>query len=245
MERVALLFDVHVPYHDEQAYELALDYLKKLRPAVTKIVLAGDFVDFYKVSYWKSDPNRMPFKDEVAIVKEELKNLKRRFPRRQIDYLEGNHEVRLYNHVRENAPELLYRNDIESVLDLRTRQIKYISNIARMCDGKQPYKLGKLFVLHGHEKKVSMGAINLAKLFYAKCLTNVIAGHHHRTDFSLNKKLDGTHEGAWTVGTLGKMAEPYLPINNWNAGFAFVDVEEDGYFEVHNKIILEGRVMNG
>ena len=248
MERVALLYDVHVPYHDKHAYQLALDYIKKLKPKVNKIVLAGDYADFYKISFWKNEP-RLEFEDEVNEISKELKALKQQFYRVPIDYLEGNHEQRLFRYVNEKAPDLAYRNRIEDVLGLRKRKITYVSNIARMCNGLSPYKLGKLFVLHGHEKKVSMGAINLARLYYARAKTNVIAGHHHKSDYTLVKKLDGTHEGAWTVGTLGKLSEPYQPINEWNWGLAYVDVFDNGDFEVHNKIIIPVngvlKVING
>ena len=245
LERVGLLFDVHAPYHDKVAYYTALDYLKGLKPKVTKLVLAGDYCDNYKISFWKSDPNRMEYEEEVNFVADMLKELRKMFYRIPIDYLEGNHEERLFRYLRDKAPDLLFRNKIEDVLDLKRRNINYISNIDRMCAGKEPYKLGKLYVLHGHEKKVSMNAINLARLFYLKCKCNVIAGHHHREDHTLVKKLDGSYEGAWTVGTLGKLSERYAPINDWTHGFAYVDVFKDNWFEVHNKIIISGRVLNG
>ena len=244
MIRTALLFDCHVPYHDEQAYQLAIDYLRKLRPKVNKIILAGDFVDFYQISFWKNAP-RLTFAEEVNEVATMLKDLKGQFYRVPIDYIEGNHEQRLFRYVNEKAPDLAYRNSIEDVLGLKKRNISYFSNIGAICTGQDPYRLGKLYVLHGHEKKVSMGAVNLARLYYTKCKTNVIAGHHHKSDYSLVKKLDGTHEGAWTVGTLGQLSEPYQCINDWNHGFAYVDVFDGGYFEVHNKIIIEGRIVNG
>jgi UDP-2,3-diacylglucosamine pyrophosphatase LpxH len=245
MKRYALIYDIHAPYHDKNAYTMALDYIRALKPKVDGVILGGDFVDFYKISFWKNDPNRLKFEDEVAEVNDMLKDLRKMFYRIPIDYLEGNHEQRLFRYINEKAPDLAFRNRIDDVLSLKARRIQYISNVDRICNGKQPYKLGKLHVLHGHEKKVSFGAINLARLFYTKCRTNVIAGHHHKSDYSLVRKLDGQHEGAWTVGTLGHLAEVYSPINDWNHGFAFVDVFDGGMFEVHNKIILEGRIVNG
>jgi len=248
--RTALLYDVHCPFHDKLAYNMTLDYLKMLKPKVDQIILGGDFVDFHKISFWK-DAVRMSFEDEVAECRQELKNLKQRFYRTPIIYLEGNHEQRLHRYNIEKAPDLAYRNGIQEVLGLKKRRIKYVSNIERMSSGKPPLRLGKLYVLHGHEKKVSFGAINLARLYYLRAKTNVIAGHHHKSDYTLVKKLDGKHEGAWAVGTLGQLSEPYQPINDWNWGFAFVDHDEQtGDFEVHNKIILPAndgklRVING
>ena len=241
-ERVGLIYDPHIPYHDKVAYRTAINHLANLKPKLTRLVIGGDFVDFYKISYFKSDPDRMPFQEEIKIAREELKKLRNVFPRIPIDYIEGNHEVRLYAHVRDNAPELLWNNRIEDMLHLGARNINYISNIARMCAGKEPYKLGKVYILHGHEKKVSYGAINLARLFYLKCKENVIAGHHHRPDKSLVRTISGQYEAAWTVGTLGQLSEGYQPINDWAHGFAYLDVEDCGDFNMHNRVIINGKV---
>ncbi len=243
MERTAILYDCHAPYHDPGAYEIALEYIKNLKPKINRLILGGDYVDFYKISFFKSDPERMSFEDEVNIVSDMLKDLRQRFYRVPIDYIEGNHEARMFNHLRDKAPELIFRNKIEDVLALKQRNIRYTSNIQRMCLGQQPYKLGKLNVLHGHEGRISFGAINLARLWHSKTHMNVIVGHHHRTDKALIKKLDGSYEGAWSVGTLGKLSESYMPLNNWVHGFAYVDNWDDGYFEVHNKIIIDGKVI--
>jgi len=240
-ERVGLIYDPHIPY---LAYPTAINYLKNLHPKLTKLVIGGDFVDFYKISFFKNSPNRMSFQDEILIARKELKKLRQQFPKIPIDYIEGNHEVRLHRHVLENAPHLLWNNKIEDMLHLGARNINYISNISRMCKGQEPYKLGKLYVLHGHEKKISFGAINLARLMYTKAKTNVIFGHHHKSDWSLVKKLDGTHEGCWAVGTLGQLSESYQPINDWNWGFAYVNIFDDGDFEVHNKIIINNRILS-
>ena len=242
MERVGLLYDMHWPYHDVFAYGAAVTHLKNLKPKINRLVLGGDAVDFYKISFWKSDPERMPFKQEVMADRRLLKDLRSIFPRIPIDYLEGNHEQRLFRHTLEKVPDLAWNNKIEDVLHLGARNINYISNIERMAKGLEPYKLGKLYVLHGHEKKVSYGAINLARLFYLKCKDNVIAGHHHRPDKSLVRTISGQFEAAFTVGTLGQLSEQYQPINDWCHGFAYVDVEECGDFNVHNRVIINGKV---
>jgi len=244
-KRTGLLYDVHIPYHDETAYNLAINYLTNLKPKISQLVLAGDYVDFKDVSFYKTDPDRMTFEAEIELVNNYLTALQNKFKNIPIIYLEGNHEQRLFRYVQDKAPNLSFRNRITDVLGLPKRKIIYISNIKEIVEGRQAFRLGKLYVLHGHEKRVSLGAVNLSRLFYSKCKTNVISGHHHRTDFCLVKKINQIHEGAWSVGTLGRLAEPYLPLNDWNHGFAYVDVYEDGFFEVHNKIIIEGKVING
>lgn len=241
-ERVGLIYDPHIPYQAPEYY-MALDFLMGLKPKLTKLIIGGDFVDFYKISFFKSDPNRMSFEDEIKFARKELIDIRKRFPKIPIDYIEGNHEARLYRYVRDNAPQLMWNNKVENILHLGARNIGYVNNIERMCAGQAPYKIGKLFVLHGHEKKVSYGAINLARLFYLKCKANVVAGHHHRPDKSLVRKLDGKYEAAFTVGTLGQLSESYQPINEWGNGFAYVDVFDNGNFDFHNRVIIEGRIV--
>jgi len=243
-ERVGILFDVHAPYHDKNSYEFAVNTLASLKPKLTKLIIGGDFIDCHKISFFKSDPNRESFRDEIIQARKLLIDLRKRFPKIKIDFINGNHETRVYRYVRDNAPELLWNNRIENLLHLDARNINYIDNIKLMNDGYEPYKLGKLYVLHGHEKKISYGAVNLARLMHIKTKANVIFGHYHKSDKYLTKKLDGTHEGCWAIGTLGKLSEPYQPISDWVNAFAYVDVFRDGFFEVHSKLIMEGRVVN-
>jgi hypothetical protein len=44
------------------------------------------------------------------------------------------------------------------------------------------------------------------------------------------------------VGCLCDLSPDYAIVNRWNHGFAIVDIDEDGSFEVHNHKIIDGRV---
>ena len=72
-EIVGLLYDAHIPYQNHKAYDSAVEYLKNLTPKLTKLIIAGDFVDFYKISFWKSDPSRMSFEQEEEVLPLHLK----------------------------------------------------------------------------------------------------------------------------------------------------------------------------
>jgi hypothetical protein len=48
----------------------------------------------------------------------------------------------------------------------------------------------------------------------------------------------------WSIGCLCGLHPEYAPLNKWVHGFAIVHGEsEDGYFEVENKRIVEGRIV--
>jgi len=243
MERTGLLYDAHIPYHNPLVMGIALKYLKGLD--LTRLILGGDFADFYKVSSWSQDPKRKPFHEEIDIVKKELGKIRTMFPDIPIDYLEGNHEARLSFYIKQKAPSFSGLIDVESLLDLKSFDMTYISNIKRLYHHQPPYRLGKLFVTHGHELRVSATSVNLARLYYYKAHCSLIVGHHHVSECYKQKKLDLKYDGCWMIGTLGKLQEPYLPVNNWIHGFAWVEHSpKSGLFNVHNKIIMNGQVKN-
>lgn len=239
-----LLYDPHIPYQNVDAYNIAIRYAKEWEP--DDIIIGGDFADFKDISFWKDAPNRSRFSDEIARVRVYLGLLRSNFPTCRIIYIEGNHEQRLSRYLFSKAPELygLPGLTVPKLLELDRHGIEYISNIERLTSGARPFQLGKLFVLHGHEIKVSWDGVNLARTMYLKSHNNVIFGHHHQSQHYTFKKLDGKHEGSWMVGGLCQLSEPYQPMNNWIHGFATIRYNPvTGYFKVRNKIILDGQVL--
>jgi hypothetical protein len=113
-----------------------------------------------------------------------------------------------------------------------------------MTHGIPPIRLGKLYILHGHEVNNSSGVVNLARTMYLKTHVNVVFGHHHQSQHFIFKKLDNSHEGAWMVGGLCKLSEGYAPVTNWVNGFCTLKYNPiTGYFKVRNKMIIGGQVL--
>jgi predicted phosphodiesterase len=240
--KAVCLYDAHVPYQDVKTYDICMGYIKNWAP--DEIYLAGDFMDFKDVSYWKNDPRRMPFVDEIRLGKEYLQNLRMNFPTQKIVYLEGNHEDRLARYMWTKAPELcgIPELSVPRLLELDSFGIEYVSNVARMNMGVPPLRLGKLYLLHGHEVDLSSGVVNLARTMYFKTHTNVLFGHHHQSQHYIFKKLDNTYEGSWMTGCLCKLSENYKPQNNWIHGFATIKYNQQ-YFKIRNKIIIDGQIL--
>jgi hypothetical protein len=109
-------------------------------------------------------------------------------------------------------------------------------------DDKQLIKSGRLFIAHGHEIFSASGAINVARNFRLKANDNVLFGHFHRTQDDYAKSLSEKIMGAWAVGCLCGLSPLYMPINQWNHGFAIVDMDKDGMFDVQNKKVIGGIV---
>jgi len=103
-------------------------------------------------------------------------------------------------------------------------------------------KIGKLNAIHGNEYKGG-GGINVARTLYLRAGDNVIAGDKHKTQSGLKTKIDKSVVGTWSVGCLCELNPDYLVFNEWNLGFAHIEVAKSGEFKVHNKQIINGQIM--
>ena len=228
IKRALVINDVHVPYHDAEALTKALQY--GLDYSADCIIINGDFLDFYKISKYESDPRARSLKYEIETGRLILEKIRAIFPDVPIYFKMGNHEMRWESYLKIKAPELLDMEEFR--LDVIMHFGKHrITNVT----GLRPISFGKLDIWHGHEFKG--GGEFVAKSYLLKVGTNILFGHHHRKDeFYMNSK--GGHIKAYCVGHLGEKHPAYMPINRWTHGFAFVTIDnEQGDFTVTNKAI--------
>lgn len=235
-KKVGLLFDIHIPYHNLQALNLAVKHM--LDKGVDTIVLGGDVIDAYQLSSFERDPRERSFKYEIETARAFFAGLREVFKGRII-YLEGNHDYRVESYFKRKAPELLGIEalTLPELLKLKEYKIEFVNN-------KRVIRLGKLNIVHGHEfGKSVMAPVNIARGFYLRAKRNVIGGHHHQTSSHTENDIEGSITGAWSVGCLCDINPRYMPINKWNLGFAEVDVEDkEGNFRVNNYTIINGQV---
>lgn len=242
-ESIAFLTDLHVPNHDVQALKVALNYLRD--KDLTMIILS-ELPENESVAFWKHEPKRL--KVEIAKNKRMLEVITNNFPNipdgKKI-YIPGNHDERLSNYILSNAAALVGIDEIrwEKLMHFSELGWEYCDNKRRMQAGLGPLTIGKLTILHGHEIKASWGAVNLAKIYYERCKTNVIFGHHHRRQEWDVKTVHNRHEGSWMVGCLCDLHPSYMPHNDWVHGFAYIELYDDGTFHIENKRIIEGRIL--
>lgn len=234
--KVLVLSDLHIPYHNVDAILTALDY--GMNTGIDGIYLNGDVIDFARISRWQKDPSAPTAQVEIDAVYEFLYGLKGfDLP---IYYKMGNHEDRWNAYLLQNAPELhdLDAMQMESVLGLDELDIELI-------DSKAKAHFGKLLVIHGHEFGESFfSPVNPARGLFLKAKTSVLAGHNHQTSTHHENDLNGNPTATFSVGCLCDLSPDYRPyaFTKWNVGFAIVEIEEDGFFTVHNKRIMNGRV---
>lgn len=231
--KIGVISDLHIPYHDKQAVITTLDYLSKQN--LDWLVLNGDIVDFHGLSTFTRDPNKRDLNRELSVANQFLDYIAGRFS--NIIYVAGNHEYRFERYVASQAPELwnVEEVSVENFLRLNKRNIRYLDNTGRI-------EAGKLTILHG-DRIAGRGAINVARLRLLYSFNNILTGHDHRTQEYIQKSVDNKMYGSWTTGCLCGLRPQYNPYNNWNHGFAVVEVYKNKMFEVRNFKIVNGSIL--
>jgi len=225
-----IMGDIHLPFHEPKPIEAAVKYGQMQK--VDGILLDGDIQDCASVSFWPSAIKR-DFDKEVEIFIDFLDFLDCEFPAAKKVYKPGNHEFRLPRYYQAKAPELigLPLQAVDNILGLEHRGIEFL-------DYHQKVMAGKLPILHGHEMRIS-SPVNPARGLALKAKTWAMCAHFHRTSEHPSTNLQGTLLTTWSIGCLCDLSPDYSPYSNdWNWGFALVNVEKNGNFEVINKRIL-------
>lgn len=230
-----ILSDIHIPYHDDNSLEIALQHAENEK--IDHILLNGDICDFFAVSRWMKNPEERNLAKELQMTRQFLGHLKQRFPESRIIYKIGNHEERWQNYLYTKAPEVVGVNDFEmrSLLEFNKFGIEEVTS-------KQMIKAGRhLTIIHGHEKFGGSGVVNPARGLYNTMKVCSIMGHHHQSSSHAEKSADDKFIACWSIGCLCELHPEYAPINKWNHGFAILDLNGND-FNMTNLRIVNNKV---
>lgn len=90
-KKVGLIADVQCPYHDTEALQSTVKYLKEQN--IDCLLMNGDIVDFYGLSSFEKDPTRRDFAQERIVAIDLLTWIKEQFKDIPVYYnLDANHE---------------------------------------------------------------------------------------------------------------------------------------------------------
>lgn len=231
----AILSDIHAPYHDTAALRVVISEAKRLK--IAGLLLNGDILDCFAVSRWEKDPRKRNFSAELQVAAELFAYMHHEFPRARIVWKFGNHEERYDSYMQTKAPELLDVADFDlpSIAGATKHGIEVVRD-------KRPIKLGKLWVLHGHEYRFAIqNPVNPARGLFLRSQVSAICGHFHQSSSHSEKNLAEHVTTCWSMGCLCDTRPDYMPLNKWNHGAAIVELGKDGSFAVENFRIIEGR----
>ena len=236
--RIGGLFDIHVPYHNIPALTGAIGWLKQKEPDT--ILIGGDGIDCHQLSRFVKDPKKRSFAYELDTLGELIYAIRTEFPNAKIEYKDGNHEERYNAFLYQKAGELhgIPEFTLEALIKKRCGDdINFISN-------KRILKAGDLNIIHGHEfYGGGFSPVNIARGLLLRGKGSAMQGHNHQTSEHTETDMNGRITTTWSVGCLSELHPDYMPLNKWNHGFAFIEVESDGNFNVQNKRIHKGEVL--
>lgn len=135
-----VLSDIHFPYQDDKALKAVYKFLEQ--HPVDTIILNGDILDFYDVSSFDKDPERVnSLQKEIDLAQKFFKKLRQLAPNARIVFIKGNHCSRLERYLKKH-PELYSLDALKlpNLLGLDKFNIEYKD---------KGFKLGSLKIIHG------------------------------------------------------------------------------------------------
>jgi hypothetical protein len=233
---VAIVQDLHVPYHDATALALVEGFLGEIQPDY--LLYPGDVYDFYAISDFDKNPNRLgKMQEELDITKMILERHNALLPKTIKKLLLGNHEDRLRRFLWTKAPELatLRCLTIEELLGLKNLDIELIAY-------EQGLMINDVFlVLHGNIASIHSGYT--AKRMYEKHGGCGICGHCHRLGSYYKRDRFGIW-GWWENGCICHLNPDWIKNPNWVQGFSLVHFQDDRFW-VEQVPIIKGKFMYG
>ena len=228
-QKAIVLNDLHIPFEDERAVNLVIDFIRYFKPDV--LILNGDIADFWQISSFVKDPvGKLMFSDELKKVKEYLALFTHLV--KKVVYVSGNHEIRLRKYILVNAKALIHLEglSVEEQLGLKNLGIQYIKPIGKEAS----YLYGDALI--GHFNKVNKHSAYTAKNLLEEKGISLIQAHTHRAGIHLKTTYNKTLV-AIENGCLCKLDPEYVANPNWQQSFTAIYKDSKGHCEPHLIVI--------
>jgi hypothetical protein len=235
---IAVGSDAHIPYHNAESIRLFIRRAVEIKAKT--VILNGDWLDCYQLSRFQRDPGMRDIPEEIALARKIFLAIRNALPYSRMIYKLGNHEGRYDTYLMRQAPELFGLKSIHlealPELGLKSMEIEVVKN-------KRIIRAGHLNIVHGHEFPAGISApVNPARGLYLRAKKSAMAGHWHQTSEHTETAINDDVVTCWSLGCLCGLHPQYMPLNKWNHGFAEI-TEEDGFFTVRNRRIIDGRML--
>lgn len=228
--KVVSISDLHIPYQNQKMVDAFIKLCGDEQP--DKIILNGDIVDFYELSSFDKNPQRIfDLQDELDTCKDFLFNLRHACPDSEIIYIIGNHEDRLRRYLWKNATALssLKALKFEELLGLSLLNVK-LEEVSHTVNGFK-YKHGDVVRSHGSYS---------AKAEFERELASGESGHTHRVG-SYCKTTEAGAYGWFESGCACGLNPEYINgTPNWQNSFT-VRYFDDNAYDTHQVFVNKGK----
>ena len=229
--KFVVLSDIHFPYHDEKALKAVYNFLSNTQ--VDTIILNGDILDFYDVSSFDKDPDRInSLQKEIDMAQKFFKKLRSLAPKAKIVFVKGNHEDRIERYLKKH-PELYSLNALK---------LPNLLNLDNYVIGYSPkgFKLGNLKIIHGD--MVRKFSSYTARGELEKHDSSGISSYTHRGGAFFYRTPE--RYLAWFESfCLCDLNPEYISEPNWQQGFLYGYIEKNS-FAVTPIPIVDGKIKN-
>ncbi len=227
--------------------------VEKLSSDIKEVVWLGDHLDcggtFNAHQRNYSHEMTESYAADVQAARRLINMVRERTPLATHHYLEGNHEQHVERFLARNfqryqdAEFLLDLIGPRNVLKLDELDIAYYraSEYHHGLSVPGTIKLGKCVFTHGMSCAKNAAAAHLDRVG-----DNVVHGHTHRAQSTIQRTVMSSALGAWCPGTLAKLQPLYRHTSptNWTGGYALQFVEASGTFS-HQNVPLFGDRRSG
>lgn len=233
MERILIVPDCHHPYVDKQAWKVLLAAGARFKPH--RIIVLGDFGDFYCTSQHRKDPTRTARLDlEVGASNKALDQLDALGAKHK-HFIFGNHEDNLRRFLIDSAPQLYHMVNVEGLFRLKERGWTWTPYGSH-------YRCGKVFYAHD---PAGCGAYAHYRAS-AKYGHSIVHGHTHRAAEAYFGNAVGEKRVAIQAGWLGDASKAtyYHDIgkeHEWMHAFALGRMLPSGVTHIQLVPIIKGR----
>lgn len=242
--------DSHGNHIDMAAAKALVKDCKALTP--DEIVFLGDHLDCGGTfnSHQRTYTNELTesYEDDCQAANWFLDAVQFASPKAECYYLEGNHEQHVERwaarafHSRKDAEGLLAVYGPEKALRLKDRGVRYFRRSEKYMSLsiEGTIRLGKCYFTHGISASKHASAQHLSRFG-----ANVVFGHTHRAQSTVERTVTSDGFGAWNPGTLAKLQPLYMHTNpsSWSHGYALQFVAPSGRFVHWNVPIMGGQSL--
>ena len=233
--KAMIVGDVHGPYQADLELNLIFDFASFFQP--DDFYCLGDWADFYQVSSFCKDPSRaLELQKDIDVVKGLLRELRRRLPKANIVYLNGNHEDRLRKY-------LNYRPEISSLKSLTIPELLELPSM-RIAHHEYSEQLQwhGLLLEHG-DRACSRSGYTAAAMLQRRGVSGVSA-HVHR--LATHYRTDNRGTEVWAENGCACSLSPEYIIGkpDWQHGFSVAyAIEGSNRFSLAQIPVLDGRIF--
>ena len=239
-EKVLSLSDIHWPFSSRESLILAIEEGERFNPDV--VLINGDFFDFHRLSRFVKEPEARKVIHDLEGGYKIFEVLRETFKKARIIYKFGNHDEWFSVYIKIRAPELADLPSMELDEQFWYKGQKLSNLGVETVKDQRIIMAGRLAVLHGHEINMKSVSVNPARTAFLKCQESVLVGHLHKASQHSETNMYGKLISTWSQGCLCQLHPKFARINQWTHGFACIEIDRSGGFNVMLKRVYKGRV---